>query len=99
MRSVCQEYINSGRNTAGQFLSASGQVVPQQIWDIASAFISLQDARYLADYDTAATLTYVRADTEVMRAEVAFLDWASVQADPAAETFLAELLCRGIPRR
>jgi hypothetical protein len=52
-----------------------------------------------ADYDTSATITQAQADTEVMRAESAFLDWSVVQADPATETFLAELLCRGIPKR
>jgi hypothetical protein len=87
------------RNSSGQYLTAAGQVVPQQIRDIASAFVSLQDARHLADYDMTAPLIHGEADTEVMRAEVAVLDWAAVQADPAADTFLAELLCRGIPRR
>jgi hypothetical protein len=51
------------------------------------------------DYDTASTVTHIEADTDVTRAEVAFLDWAAVQTDPESETFLVELLCRGIPKR
>lgn len=76
-----------------------GQLIPQGLQDIASAFVVLQQARHQADYDTGATITPAQADIDVMRAEVAFLDWAAVHGDPAADTFLAELLCRGIPKR
>lgn len=92
MKAVCQDYVKLFSNPAGQ-------VVPQGIRDIASAFVELQKARHEADYDTSATITQAEADTAVIRAEAAFLDWVAVQADPAAEAFLAELLCRGIPRR
>ena len=92
MKAVCQDYATLTSNPAGQ-------VVPQGIKDIASEFVALQQARHQADYDTSATITQAQADTDVMRAESAFLDWPVVQADPATETFLAELLCRGIPRR
>lgn len=92
MKTVCQEYVKLTSTPAGQ-------VVPQGIKDIASEFDALQRARHQADYDTSAIITQAQADTDVMRAESAFLDWAVVQADPATETFLAELLCRGIPRR
>jgi uncharacterized protein (UPF0332 family) len=92
MRMVCQDYGKLTSNSAGQ-------KVPQEIRSIADEFIVLQLARHEADYDTSAIITQARADTEVLRAELAFLDWARVQFDPAAETFLAELLCRGIPKR
>jgi hypothetical protein len=98
MKTVCQEYVGLRPNAAGQ-LTAASQLVPPQLQDLASEFVSLQQARHQADYDTAAVITQAQADTDVMRAELAFLDWAAVQADPAAETFLAELFCRGIPRR
>jgi hypothetical protein len=99
MRSVCVEYASSIPNAPGQYITRSGQVAPRQIRDIAEAFGVLQDARHESDYDTAVTISHTVADAHVMRAEVAFLDWAAVQADPAADVFLAELLCRGIPRR
>ena len=98
MKTVCQEYAKLTLNPAGQFM-LGGQSVPQQIKDIASAFIALQEARHQADYDTAVVLKQAQAQTHVLRAEVAFLDWQAVQADPAASAFLAELLYRGIPRR
>ena len=59
----------------------------------------LQEARHRADYDTEATIKQAEADTNVMRAEMAFLDWETVQRDPSADSFLAELLCRSIPKR
>jgi len=99
MKTVCDDYANPTVNAAGQRVTLAGQVVPQQIWDIASGLVAFQQARHRADYNTAATITHFEADTEVMRAEAAFLDWDAVRADPAADTFLAELLCRGIPRR
>jgi hypothetical protein len=92
MKAVCQEYANLTSNPAGQ-------LIPQGIRNIASEFVALQKARHQADYDTSATITQAQADTNVMRAELAFLDWEVVQADSATETFLAELLCRGIPKR
>jgi hypothetical protein len=92
MKSVCQDYVKLTSNPVGQ-------VVPQAIKDIASEFVALQHARHQADYDTSAIITQAQADTDVMRAETAFLDWVAVQGAPATDTFLAELLCRGIPRR
>jgi hypothetical protein len=99
MRLVCQEYAALAANSAGQLVTTAGQVVPPEIRDIASEFVILQQARHEADYDTGATIIHSRADTNVMRAELAFADWATVQNDPAAASFLAELLCRGIPKR
>jgi uncharacterized protein (UPF0332 family) len=98
MKTVCQDYIKLAAGPAGQLVLA-GQVVPQGVQDIASAFVALQQARHQADYDTGAIITQAQADTDVMRAELAFLDWTAIQLDPAAATFLAELLCRGIPKR
>ena len=99
MRSVCQEYVGLHPNLAGNLMTAAGQSVPTRIRDIAREFIALQDARIQADYDTATVILQPRADTDVMRAESAFIDWAAVQNDPGAHTFLAELFCRGIPKR
>lgn len=99
MKAVCQEYTKLTPNAAGSLVTAAGQVVPQQIKDVARAFVTLQEARHEADYNTAVAATHAQADTEVLRAEAAFLNWTAVHADPAAATFLAELLCRGIPKR
>jgi hypothetical protein len=99
MKAVCQEFAQLKPNPAGVFITAAGQVVPTQLQSLASEFVVLQAARHQADYDTGVTVTQAEADIDVKRAESAFQYWNTVQADPAAATFLAELLCRGIPKR
>ena len=99
MRTVCQDYNNAPPNAAGVLVTAAGQVVPPQIQEIASHFIELQKMRNQADYDTGIGLTHAEADIAVLRAEAAFLDWQAIHTDPASSTFLAELLCRGLPKR
>ncbi len=100
MRVVCNEYAQLRPNpSSGVLQTAVGEVVPPQIGIIAAAFVLLQQVRQDADYNLAATITAAEADAHVKSAEDAFANWAAVQADPAAATFLAELLCRGIPKR
>ncbi|MCI0461697.1 MAG: hypothetical protein L0Z62_32500 [Gemmataceae bacterium] len=99
MKVVCQDYVKLIPNAAGELVTAAGEVVPKGIQDIASGFVALQQARYQADYDTAVVITQAQADIDVRKAEAAFTEWGTVHADPAAATFLAELLCRGIPKR
>jgi hypothetical protein len=99
MRVVCQEYARLTPNAAGQLVTTTGEVIPQGVKDIASELVALQQARFQADYDTATGLPQAQAQTDVQRAESAFTNWGAVQADSAADTLLAELLCCGIPKR
>ena len=99
MRVVCQDYAKLAPNATGQLVAVTGELIPQGIKDIASEFVALQLARFQADYDTGTIITQAQAQTDVQRAESAFAYWTTVLADPATDTFLAELLCRGIPRR
>lgn len=89
MKDLCKSYVNKQTNKVGQ-------AVPPQVNKIASDFVALQTARHRADYNLGDTVTYIQADTEVMRAEDFFLDWAAIQADPAALTFLQDLFCKCI---
>lgn len=98
MKRVCQGYAELVPNGMGQ-LVFQGQIVPPGLKVISLEFMALQEARHQADYAIGATITQVQASTDVMRAELAFLEWAAVHADPAADTFLSELLCRGITKR
>jgi hypothetical protein len=98
MKNVCQSYADLNPDANGQ-LVYEGVVIPQGIQNIATEFIALQVARHQADYDSLAVITQAQAQTDVTRAELVFLDWVAVQADPATDAFLTELLCRGIPRR
>jgi hypothetical protein len=99
MKIVCQEYARLTPNAVGQLIAPSGEIVPKEIKDLATEFGALQQARLDADYDTAAVITPAQAQADVQRAVGAFTNWAAIRADPAADTFLAELLCRGIPKR
>ncbi len=94
LQQVCQEYSRARLDNAGQLTMRSGAVIPVQLQDLGTAFVSLQNARHQADYDTGTTLTHEGADTQVLTAEAAFLDWDAIQANPAAAVFLTEILPR-----
>jgi uncharacterized protein (UPF0332 family) len=98
MKRVCQDYAKLVPNAAGQLVQG-GEIVPVEIQNIATRFLELQQARHEADYSTAAVITQAQAQTDVTHGEQSFSNWAAVQTDPAADVFLAELLCRGIPKR
>jgi hypothetical protein len=99
MKHVCQEYSEAKLNAAGQLTMKSGVLIPIQLQDIGTAFVSLQNARHQADYDTGTTLAYADADTHVMTAEAAFLDWQAIKADAAAAVFLTEVFLRSVAKR
>ncbi len=91
MRKVCEDY--------SQAVHPGGQPVPQKIQDIAATFITLQQARFEADYNTAKTLTYAEANSSVQLAENSFADWVAVQANPDIDGFLTDLLFQSIRKR
>ena len=91
MKRVCQEYINTT-------VDPVGQPIPPGVKLIAQAFVELQQARQEADYNTAVSYTHTEADTQVQLAEVAFAEWTTMQAEPAANAFLTELLFKSILR-
>jgi hypothetical protein len=94
MRLVCEDYTRLRPDAAGR-LELAGQIVPQGLQDVATSFVTLQTARYRADYDTAAIITPAHAQADVLWAQLGFAEWANIGAELAADTFLAELLCRG----
>lgn len=99
MNTVCKEFAWLPPNPAGQHVHSSGVVIPNGVVVIASEFVTLQDARINADYNTAITWHHLQAEAQVASAELAFGEWPAVQADPGTDLFLAELWCRGIPKR
>lgn len=74
-------------------------LVPAEIKRIAASFIELQIARHKADYNVKDSVTLVEAQAFVQMGRDAFADWATVASTPAADTFLTELLVRGIKER
>ena len=59
---------------------------------VAQAFIALQEARHIADYDVSATFTRVEVQERLGRAELAFQAWARIRGTPNANVFLAAML-------
>lgn len=99
MKQVCQEYAKLSAGPSGEYTMSTGDIIPSKLRDVTAAFVALQELRHKADYDVGTAITHLQAETELIRAETAFLDWSTVRTDPAAANFLMELLCRGIPRR
>ena len=99
MKQVCQEYSDANKDAAGQLKIRTGAIIPAQLQNIGNAFVLLQNARHLADYDLDAALTHAEADNHVVTAEIAFLDWTTIQTDPAAGVFLTEVFLRCVTKR
>lgn len=67
-------------------------VVPPELKQLADAFIGLQEARHLADYDNTRTWTSTEVDSRLTQARTAFQKWQKIRTDPAAHEYLLALL-------
>jgi len=68
------------------------QPVQQQLMEVASSFVQLQEARHDADYNRALRFTRQEALDLADMTEQAFLDWSKVRGSLQADTFLTGLL-------
>jgi hypothetical protein len=59
---------------------------------VASAFVSLQEARHQADYDFSRSFTRFETSNHIERAADAVVRWASASTTPEGERFALELL-------
>jgi hypothetical protein len=66
--------------------------LPVELRQVATAFIDLQDARHLADYDNSKTWTLTDAQRQIEIAEDTFQGWRKIRTDPAANEYLLSLL-------
>jgi len=66
--------------------------VPTELRAVAKAFVDLQEARHLADYDNARTWTIMEARARVTDAQSAFQNWRKIRTDAAANEYLLSLL-------
>jgi hypothetical protein len=89
---VCKRYF-------GLAVDITGQPVPAEVKRVADYFVHLQNARHKADYNVKDSVTAAEAQNFVQMAQNAFADWAAVAGDPAADTYLTELLVGGIKER
>ena len=68
------------------------QPVQQQLMDVASSFVQLQEARHDADYNRALRFTRREVLDLADMTEQAFKDWSQVRGSLQADTFLTGLL-------
>jgi hypothetical protein len=66
--------------------------VPVELCEVATAFLDLQGARHVADYDNSKTWTLTDAQRQIEIAESAFQNWQKIRTDPAANEYLLSLL-------
>jgi hypothetical protein len=66
--------------------------LPQELKDVARAFVNLQQARHNADYHLAQTFTRSETMDFVDMARKAFADWTKVKNNDLARIYLASFL-------
>jgi uncharacterized protein (UPF0332 family) len=66
--------------------------IPPELQDVAKAFINLQEARHLADYDNTKIWTSTEVDSRLTQARRAFQNWEKIRSDPATQEYLLALL-------
>jgi len=67
-------------------------IVPTELKKLAEAFVRLQEARHLADYDNTKVWTFTEVDLHLAQARTAFHNWQKIHTDPAAHEYLLALL-------
>jgi len=89
MDRVCNDFTKSP--LPEKFAAILPQGVPAELQKVAIYFSQLQDARHLADYDTAFNPTRDEALIRVASAESAFSAWRTIQRTEEATVFLTAL--------
>lgn len=79
--------------------NAASVRIPDDLRDVASAFVELQQARHDADYNLARTFRRTEAVYAVQLVEDARAKWAKVRQHPDARLFLVALLAQDQIRR
>jgi uncharacterized protein (UPF0332 family) len=89
MKKACQAFNN--KPLAEPLLTLVGETPSDQLRNIASAFIELQEKRHKADYDTAASFSRNEAEALLAKAESIFVTWREIENTDEATVFLAAL--------
>src|SRR5580698_4496789 len=66
--------------------------VPPELKQLADAFIGLQEARHVADYDNTRIWTSTEVESRLTQARTAFRNWQKIGTNPAAHEYLLALL-------
>lgn len=91
MKQIAVQFTNNA--VSPKLASGFNQQPPQQeLMDVASSFVQLQEARHEADYNRALRFTRREALDLADLTDQAFRDWARVRGSLQADTFLTGLL-------
>lgn len=76
-----------------QWTNWNGQPValPADLRSVANAFVSLQQERHEADYNSGRSWAPAEAQSKVKQARLAFQQWRAVRTQPVAQDFLLSL--------
>lgn len=91
MKKACNQF-RPGRALSDVVKELITLPLEPQITFVADAFVQLQDARHIADYDTSKNLARGYAWTQIALADQAFAAWEAVKDSANAKAFLAVLL-------
>lgn len=90
MKIVCGKFLPS---TLGAPLNdLIGTSASSHLQLVARSFISLQEARHQADYDTSLNFTRTQAQAHVQQAQEAFDSWRRIRKTSEANVFILSLL-------
>jgi hypothetical protein len=91
MKKACAQW-NSGGNPWASAMTVGA--TPQDLKEVAAAFVDLQQLRHEADYDLGATLSSVAAQANIVRAEQAISEWRTFKlaAPDMANVFVVSLM-------
>ena len=91
MKAVGKQFSSGG--VSSKLLPAlNDRPPPDELMEVAGAFVTLQEARHAADYDRTRRFTRKEANDLLATAEQAFADWKAVRKTVQADAFLAGLL-------
>jgi len=90
MKAVCQQFSHGRLDKPTSHLISPP--LQNEIASVAAAFVSLQEMRYQADYDTSTVFNRIDVLQKIEMARQAFDDWHSVRRQPNASVFLTALL-------
>jgi hypothetical protein len=90
MRNACEQFAKSA--VGGAIANLIDPPLDEEIQRVAAAFIDLQQARHVADYDLSETFDRVRVLRTIDLAKKAVLDWRAVRNNQNSNVFLASLL-------
>ena len=93
MRKVCDAYVRSPNTPFPPLLSQLNPGAPDtRLTNVARTFARLQDARHIADYDLASTISYLNVVALVALTDAALTDFQAIEAQPETVVFLTALL-------